>query len=81
MLQNLSILEVADNSGAKLLRVINCVGGSNRRYSRIGDLVTASVIKADPESLYSKGRGKERVKIVKALVVTSRYQFRRQNNT
>ena len=81
MLQNESILEVMDNSGAKVIKVIRCLGGSNRRYSRIGDLVTASVIKADPESNYSKSKGRERIKIVKALVVATRWQFRRQNNT
>ena|ERR1043166_9522996 len=81
MLQNESILQVADNSGAKKLLVIRCLGGSNRRYSRIGDLVTASVIKADPESDYSKSKGEERIKIVKALVVNTRRCFRRQNNT
>ena len=81
MLQNESILEVVDNSGAKELKVIRCLGGSNRRYSQVGDLVTASVIKADPTSPYSKSKGKERVKIVKALVVATRKWFHRQNNT
>jgi large subunit ribosomal protein L14 len=81
MLQNETILEVVDNSGAKELKVIRCLGGSNRRYSRIGDLVTASVIKADPESDYSKSKGKEQVKIVRAVIVTTRRWFRRQNNT
>jgi large subunit ribosomal protein L14 len=81
MLQNESILLVADNSGAKVLKVIRCLGGSNRRYSRIGDLVKASVIEADPKSPYSKSKGKERIKVVNALVVTTRWQFRRQNNT
>ncbi|MCE8167848.1 MAG: uL14 family ribosomal protein [Candidatus Moeniiplasma glomeromycotorum] len=81
MLQNETILEVMDNSGAQIIKVIGCLGGSNRRYSRIGDLVTASVIKANPESVYSKSKGKERAKIVKAVVVTMRGWFHRQNNT
>jgi large subunit ribosomal protein L14 len=81
MLQNESILSVADNSGAKKLLVIRCLGGSNRRYSRIGDLVKASVKEASPDSPYSKSRGKERIKIVDALIVTTRRYFRRQNNT
>jgi large subunit ribosomal protein L14 len=81
MLQNESILMVADNSGAKKLLVIRCLGGSNRRYSRIGDLVKASVQEADPTSLYSKSKKKDRIKIVDALVVTTRRYFRRQNNT
>jgi large subunit ribosomal protein L14 len=76
MLQNESILRVADNSGAKKILVIRCLGGSNRRYSRIGDLVIATVKKAEPNS--------EKVKkgqIVKALVVTTRRYFHRQNDT
>ena len=81
MFQNESRLLVADNSGAKELKVIRCLGGSNRRYSRIGDLVIASVVKADPESDYSKSKGQERSKIVKAVVVTACQWFHRQNNT
>jgi large subunit ribosomal protein L14 len=80
MLQNESILLVADNSGAKELLVIRCLGGSNRRYSRIGDLVIASVKNATPDSPYSKSK-KDRIKVVMALVVTTRRCFRRQNNT
>lgn len=80
MLQNESILMVADNSGAKKLLVIRCLGGSNRRYSRIGDLVKASVKESDPASLYSKSK-KDRIKVVEALIVTTRHYFRRRNNT
>ena len=80
MLQNESILLVADNSGAKRLLIIRCLGGSNRRYSRIGDLVIAAVKKAKPDSVYSKSR-KDRVEVVMALVVATRRCFRRQNNT
>lgn len=76
MLQNESILLVADNSGAKKLLVIRCLGGSNRRYSRIGDLVVATVKKADPHSENVK-----KGQIVLALVVATRHTFRRQNNT
>jgi large subunit ribosomal protein L14 len=48
MLQNESRLLVADNSGAKELLVIRCLGGSNRKFSHIGDLVVATVKKAIP---------------------------------
>jgi large subunit ribosomal protein L14 len=75
MLQNESILLVADNSGAKRLLVIRCLGGSKRRYSRIGDLVIATVKKADPHRDIKKGQ------VVMALVVTTRSYFRRYNNT
>ena len=75
MLQNESILTVADNSGAKKLLVIRCLGGSNRKFSRIGDLVIATVKKVDPHSNIEKGQ------IVIALIITSKKYFRRQNNT
>ena len=75
MLQNESILLVADNSGAKRLLVIRCLGGSNRRYSRIGDLVIATVKKVDPHADIKKGQ------VVMALVVATRRYFHRLNNT
>jgi large subunit ribosomal protein L14 len=75
MLQNESILLVADNSGAKRLLVIRCLGGSNRRYSRIGDLVIATVKKADPHGDIKKGQ------VVLALVVATRKSFHRHSNT
>jgi large subunit ribosomal protein L14 len=73
MFQNESRLLVADNSGAKELLIIRCLGGSNRRYSRIGDLVTATVKKAKPHMNIKKGQ-----KVV-ALIITSRKGFSRAN--
>jgi large subunit ribosomal protein L14 len=67
---------VADNSGAKKILVIRCLGGSNRRYSRIGDLVIATVKKAEANKFTKKEE-----KVVMALVVATRRCFRRQNNT
>lgn len=75
MLQNESNLMVADNSGAKKLLVIRCLGGSNRRYGRIGDLVIATVKKAKPNANIKKGQ------IVMALIVATKKYFHRQNNT
>jgi large subunit ribosomal protein L14 len=66
---------VADNSGAKKILVIRCLGGSNRQYSRIGDLVKATVKKADPHGNVKKSQ------VVTAVVVATRRHFRRQNNT
>ena len=74
MLQNESILMVADNSGAQKLLIIRCLGGSNRRYSRIGDLVIATVKKAKTNADIKKGQ------IVLALIVTTRRYFHRRNN-
>ena len=50
-----SILDVADNSGARKIAVINPVGGSTGRFASIGDIVTASVKEATPESAVKKG--------------------------
>jgi large subunit ribosomal protein L14 len=50
MIQMRSILDVADNSGARKIAVINPIGGSTGRYARLGDIVTASVKEATPES-------------------------------
>ena len=81
MLQNESILQVADNSGAERLLVIRCLGGSNRRYSRIGDLVIATVKKVDPKSDNVRDGAMKKGQIVTALVVTTCRYFHRQNNT
>jgi large subunit ribosomal protein L14 len=75
MLQNLSRLQVADNSGAIELSVIRCLEGSNRRYSRIGNLVVASVKKAKPHANIKKGQ------VVKALVVNACNRSLRNRNT
>jgi large subunit ribosomal protein L14 len=76
MLQNESMLSVADNSGAQKLLVIRCLGGSRRHYSRIGDLVIATVKKANPHAANIK-----KGQVVTALVVTSKQNFRRSNNS
>jgi large subunit ribosomal protein L14 len=49
MIQMRSILDVADNSGARKIAIINPIGGSTGRYARLGDIVTASVKEATPE--------------------------------
>ena len=72
MLQNESILSVADNSGAKRLLVIRCLGGSNRRYGRIGNLVVATIKKVDPKSDNVKEGKIKKGQVVKALIVTTR---------
>ena len=56
MIQMRSILDVADNSGARKIAVINPVGGSTGRYARLGDIVTASVKEATPEGTVKKGQ-------------------------
>ncbi|MBD3279097.1 MAG: 50S ribosomal protein L14 [Candidatus Pacebacteria bacterium] len=73
MIQLRSVLRVTDNSGAKKIRVIQVYGGSKRRFGSVGDLVSASVIQADPQSMLKKGAK------VKAVIVRTRKEKRRNN--
>src|SRR3954463_14411649 len=57
MIQMRSILDVADNSGARKIAIINPIGGSTGRYARLGDVVAASVKEATPEANGKKGEG------------------------
>ena len=75
MIQQQSILDVADNSGAKLGRIFKVLGGSKRRYARIGDIVVLSVQTAEPRKAVKK---KE---ICRAIVVRSRASFRRKDGS
>jgi len=63
MIQAETVLKVADNSGAKILKCFKVLGGSRRRYAQLGDIVVASVKSAEPRGLVKK---KE---IVKAVIV------------
>ena len=63
MLQQQSLMKVADNTGAKELMCIRVLGGSGRRYARIGDVIVACVKKAAPGGVVKKGD------VVKAVVV------------
>ena len=56
MIQMRSILDVADNSGARKISVINPIGGSAGRYARLGDIGTASGIEATPDGTVAKGQ-------------------------
>ncbi len=75
MVQLRSILKVADNTGAKRLRVILVHGGSKRRFGHVGDVISASIIQADPNSAVKKGQ------MVKAVVVRTRKETRRPDGT
>ena len=65
MIQQQTILKVADNTGAKELMCIRVLGGTRRRYANIGDVIVASVKKAAPGGVVKKGD------VVKAVVVRS----------
>lgn len=75
MIQLLSVLGVADNSGAKRVRCIKVMGGSHRRYATIGDMIKVSVIEAIPNSAIKKGTVKT------AVVVRVKKEIRRSNGT
>ena len=55
MIQLRTVLEVADNSGAKVGQCIKVLGGSRRRYARIGDVIVVAVKEVDPQSSLKKG--------------------------
>ena len=71
MIQERSILKVADNSGAKMVRCFRILGGTRRRYARIGDIVIASVQSAEPRKNIKKKD------IIKALIVRQRQPLKR----
>ena len=75
MIQNESRLKVADNTGAKELLVIRCLGGSVRKTASIGDIVVCAVKEAAPGGTVKKGD------VVKAVVVRTKYGIRRENGS
>ena len=75
MIQLRSMLKVADNSGAKVIQVIRVLGGSSRRYARLGDIVVASVKSAEPRKLVKKKD------VVKAVITRTRSAFRRSDGS
>ena len=75
MVQQQSILKVADNTGAKEIMCIRCLGGSHRKYAEIGDIVIASVKTATPGGVVKKGE------VVKAVIVRSLRGLRRDDGS
>jgi len=75
MIQTYTRLNVADNSGAKLIRLINIPGSSRRRYARIGDVVVCNVREAAPNSLVRKGD------VVRAVIIRQAQPLRRPDGT
>ena len=75
MIQMQTVLDVADNSGARKIAVINPLGGATGRYAKLGDLVTASVKEATPASAVKKGQ------VVKAVIVRTRKEHRRRDGS
>jgi len=75
MIQIYSNLEVADNTGARKIRCIQVMGGTRRRYARVGDVITATIKEALPNSGVKKGE------VVKAVVVRTKKDTQRPDGT
>ena len=75
MIQQQSMMKVADNTGAKELMCIRVLGGTGRRYANIGDVVVATVKKAAPGGVVKKGQ------VVKAVIVRSRHGIKRADGS
>lgn len=75
MVQQQTILKVADNTGAKEIMCIRAMGGSYRKYARVGDIIIASVKTATPGGVVKKGE------VVKAVVVRTKKPIRRADGS
>ena len=75
MIQVESLLDVADNSGARKLRCIKVLGGSKRRYASVGDVVVVSVRESLPNSKIKKGQ------VMKAVIVRTKKGMRRNDGS
>lgn len=75
MVQQQTVLKVADNTGAKEIMCIRCLGGSYRKYARVGDIIVASVKTATPGGVVKKGE------VVKAVVVRTKKPIRRADGS
>lgn len=75
MIQHRSMLQVADNTGAKLLMCIRVLGGYQKRYARIGDIIVCAVKEAAPRGTVKKSE------VVHAVIVRQRKETRRKDGT
>ena len=75
MIQQESRLKVADNTGAREILCIRVMGGSHRRYARVGDIIVATVKSATPQGSVKKGD------VVKAVVVRTKKPYGREDGT
>jgi large subunit ribosomal protein L14 len=75
VIQMRTILDVADNSGAKKISCIHVRGGSIGKYGRLGDIITANVKEASPDGTVKKGQ------VVKAVIVRTRKEQRRRDGS
>ncbi|MCD6410676.1 50S ribosomal protein L14 [bacterium] len=75
MIQKQTMLKVADNSGAKIAQCIGLIGGSRRRYARIGDIIVVAIKKAEPR------KSVKTHDVTRAVVVRQKQPFRRPDGS
>jgi large subunit ribosomal protein L14 len=75
MIQQESVLKVADNTGGRYLLVIHVMGGSRRRYGRVGDIVVGTIKEASPQGSVKKSE------VVKAVIVRCAKEWRRDDGS
>ena len=75
MVQPRAMLKVADNTGAKIIQVINIPGGTRKHYAQLGDIVVAAVKKAEPRKLVKKHDK------VKAVIIRQRKEYKRPDGS
>lgn len=75
MIQPETMLKVADNSGAKFVKCFKVLGGTRRRYARLGDIIIVAVKQSQPHGLVKKGE------VARAVIVRQRKEMRRTDGT
>ena len=75
MIQTETLLKIADNAGAKEIKCFRVLGGTRKRYARIGDIIVAAVKKAEPRKSVKKHD------VVRAVIVRQKYNYRRKDGT
>lgn len=75
MIQHRSMLQVADNTGATLVQCIKVLGGTRRRWARLGDIIVVTVKKAEPRKMVKKKD------VLKAVVVRQKNAYRREDGS
>lgn len=75
MIQMESVLEVADNSGAKRVKCVKVIGGSKRKYATVGDIIVVSVKDATPNGKVKKGQ------VARAVIVRTKRELRRKDGS
>ena len=75
MIQNLTRIRVADNTGAREIMCINVLGGTRKKYARVGDIIVASVKRAIP------GAGTKKGEVIKAVIIRTAQPYRRPDGS